>query len=163
MNQANGVRFEVLEEPVVVEGQFLGGYGPGLLLSEPGLEVKAVAAPVLVAGRRGPLGSVPLGCGEVDLDHLVHGEVGLCDRAVGVQKAKLEQGGLHLGGCPVDDSGNLSPLSGQWIGSSTCPDLGLVGAEPVEASPAVCPSRHGGDRRAGPPLFRGIRAPNLCL
>jgi len=110
VNQANGVRLEwSLKEPVVVDGLFLGGYGPGLPLSEDGLEVQAVAAPVPVADRRGPLGSVPLGCGEVDLDHLVHGEVGLCDRAVGVQEAKLEHGGLHLIGCPVDDSGDLSP------------------------------------------------------
>ena len=99
----------------------------------------------------------------MNLDHLVHGEVGFCDRAVGVQEAKLERGGLHLVGCPVDDSGNLSALSGQWIGSGACPDLGLVGAEPVDASSAVCPSRHGGDRRADPSPFRGIRAPNLCL
>ena len=110
VNQANGVRLEwSLKEPVVVDGLFLGGYGPGLPLFEDGLEVQAVAAPVPVADRRGPLGSVPLGCGEVDLDHLVHGEVGLCDRAVGVQEAKLEHGGLHLIGCPVDDSGDLSP------------------------------------------------------
>ena len=102
------------------------------------------------------------GGGEVDLDHLVHGEVGLCDRAVGVQEEKLEHGGLHLVGCPVDDSGNLSPLSGQWIGSSACPDLRLVGAEPVDASPAVCPSRHGDDRRHGPPLLGGFGASFLC-
>ena len=72
-------------------------------------------------------------------------------------------GALHLVGSPVGDSGDLSPFPDQWIGSSPCPDLGLVGAKPVDASLAVCPSRHGGDRGVEPSSFRGVRPGNLCL